>query len=95
MPEKSDDKMRAVLLIAQALRDEFGEEIDAHPGGDQIEAGAVNRAFRAVVRSIVGGDKADVERSTTILTSLLREVALRRILELGISPGQAGNRSQC
>lgn len=91
MPDTLDDEMRLVVMIAEALRDQFGEEIDAHPGGERVEAGSVNRAFRAVVRSIVVGDKADAERSTTILTSLLREAALRRLLELSIAPDQAAD----
>ena len=53
MSDGFDDKLRSVLAIAEALRDEFGVSIDAHPGGDGIEAGAVNRAFRVMVRVIV------------------------------------------
>ena len=54
MSESFDDKLRSVLLIAEALREEFGVSIDAHPGGEGNEAGVVNRAFRTAVRAIVG-----------------------------------------
>ena len=42
-----------VLVIAEALRDEFGVAIDAHPGGEGTEAGSVDRAFRVAARVIV------------------------------------------
>lgn len=38
------DRFEVVLAIAEALREEFGVGIDAHPGGERIEAGSVNRA---------------------------------------------------
>jgi hypothetical protein len=36
-----------VREIADALRREFGPDIDVHPGGAGAETGAVNRSFRA------------------------------------------------
>jgi len=39
--------------IAEALREEFGDSIDAHPGGTGNEAGVVNRAFRAAAMRIL------------------------------------------
>ena len=44
------DEFRLILGIAEALREEFGVGIDAHPGGEATEAGAVNRALRAAAR---------------------------------------------
>ena len=73
-----------ILGIAEALREEFGVGIDAHPGGVGNEAGVVNRAFRSaakrILRSIVpkGGDLAGV------LTWVLRLAALRRLAEAGV-----------
>jgi hypothetical protein len=87
--EKFDDQLRLVLLIAGALRDEFGEGIDAHPGGVGNEAGDVNRAFRTVVRVIVGDVTPGGADPAITLTQLLREVALRHLAELGVRPEQA------
>ena len=39
MSERFDEELRSVLQIAEALREEFGVSIDAHPGGDGTEAG--------------------------------------------------------
>jgi hypothetical protein len=77
------------LLIAGALRDEFGQAIDAHPGGVGVEAGSVNRAFRTAVRVIVGDGTADGADLATSLTNLLRQTALRWLAELGVRPEQA------
>jgi hypothetical protein len=86
MSERFDDDLRLVLVIAEALREEFGVSIDAHPGGDGVEAGVVNRAFRVMVRTIV----ADVLNDPAIiLTHLLRQAALRWMAELGVRSEQA------
>jgi hypothetical protein len=45
MSKGFDEESRSVLVIAEALREEFSVSIDAHPGGDGTEAGVVNRAF--------------------------------------------------
>jgi hypothetical protein len=85
MSERFDDKLRSVLVIAEALRDEFGVSIDAQPGGDGIEAGAVNRAFRVIVRVIV----SEADDPAITVTHLLHETALRRLTELGVGLEQA------
>jgi hypothetical protein len=89
MSESIDDQLALVLLIARALRDEFGEAIDAHPGGIGNEAGDVNRAFRTAVRAIVGDFIADGDDPAIILTHLLREAAVRRLVEVGIRSNEA------
>jgi hypothetical protein len=86
MADKLNDELRFVLAVAAALRNEFGVEIDAHPGGEGTEAGTVNRAFRAVVRTM--GVEAG-EGLTTFVTHLLGQVALRRLTELAVRPEQA------
>ena len=53
MSDRFDEGLGLVLAVAEALRDEFGVAIDAHPGGEGIEAGSVNRAFWRSVRTIV------------------------------------------
>jgi hypothetical protein len=85
MSERFDDKLRSVLMIAEALREEFGVSIDAHPGGDGIEAGVVNRAFRVMVRVIV----SEADDPTIIVTHLLRKAALRRLAEVGVRSEEA------
>jgi hypothetical protein len=45
MSKRFDEELRSVLVIAEALREEYSVSIDAHPGGDGTEAGVVNRAF--------------------------------------------------
>jgi hypothetical protein len=89
MSQSFDEKLRSVMVIAGALREEFSVGIDAHPGGEGTEPGDVNRAFRTVVRVIVGDFTADGADSAIILSNLLREVALRRLAELGVRPEQA------
>jgi hypothetical protein len=75
-----DKGLGIVLALAQALREEFGVGIDAHPGGEGNEAGSVNRAFLAATRTIVatGDDPA------TVVTHVLRQAALRRLTEHGV-----------
>jgi hypothetical protein len=53
MANRFDDGLRLVLAVAEALRTEVGVGIDAHPGGDDIEAGSVNRAYLEAVGMIV------------------------------------------
>ena len=89
MSDRFDDKLRSVLVIAEALRDEFGVSIDAHPGGIEIETGSVNRAFRVMVRTIVVEVITEGNDPAIILSHLLREVALRWLVELGVRPEQA------
>jgi len=89
MTDRFDDGLRTVLAIAEALRDEFGVSIDAHPGGEGNEAGSVNRAFRAAARVIVAEVTPDGHDPVTILTHVLRQAALRRLAELGVRPDQA------
>lgn len=81
--------MKTVLAIAEALRDEFGIEIDAHPGGKDVEAGAVNRAFRAAAKVVIGGFVPTVDDVGLILSRVLRQVALGRLIDVGIEARRA------
>jgi len=85
-----DNALDFVLAIAEALREEFDVCIDAHPGGDGNEAGSVNRAFRAVARTIVAEVAEGRDDPATLLTQVLRQAALRRLTELGVRLQQAG-----
>jgi hypothetical protein len=89
MSERFDEELRSVLQIAEALREEFGVSIDAHPGGNGIEAGSVNRAFRTAARVVVADVPPEGDAPAFIRTHLLREVALRRLAEPGVGPEPA------
>jgi hypothetical protein len=72
-----------IKMIAESMRTEFGDTIDAHPGGVGTEAGALNRAFRISVCVILNrlgslGDEPGVQ------TLVVRQVALRRLQDLGL-----------
>jgi hypothetical protein len=77
-----------ILKIAEALRDEFGVGIDAHPGGIGTEAGVVNRAFRASACSILRTIVSPQEDLAGIVTWVLRQAALGRLVGVGIVGGR-------
>jgi hypothetical protein len=89
MADRFDVVLGMVLALAEALREEFGVAIDAHPGGEGIEAGSINRAFRAAARTIVASATTAGDDPATVLTHVLRQAALRRLAELGVRPEQA------
>ena len=89
MFETFGDQMRLVLLIARALWEEFGEGIDAHPGGVGNEAGDVNRAFQRAVRAIVDDVTQYGPDPAIMLAHLLRETAVRRLVEVGVRHEEA------
>ncbi len=78
-----------ILEIAGALRREFGVGIDAHPGGEGVEAGVVNRAFRAMAGVILGGIVTPGDDLTSLTTWALRQAALRRLVEHGVDAKDA------
>jgi len=73
-----------ILAVAGALRAEFGVIIDAHPGGADAEAGEVNRAFLAMARVVLGVAVSPGDDPAAVLTWVLRQAALRRLIELGV-----------
>ncbi len=82
-------EFQLIVGIAAALREEFGVGIDAHPGGEDTEAGAVNRAFRAAARHILMTIVTPGEDLPSVLTWALRHAALRRLVEHGVDEGRA------
>ena len=68
-----------VLGIAGAIREEFGADIDAHPGGPGNEAGQVNRAYRAAARRILRSIVPPREDLPGLVTWTLRQAARRRL----------------
>ena len=89
MSDSFDDGLRLVLTIAEALREEFGVAIDAHPGGEGTEAGSINRALRVAARTIVADVTTEGDAPATLVTQLLRQAALRWMAELGVRSEQA------
>ena len=73
-----------ILGIAEALREEFGVGIDAHPGGTGNEAGVLNRAFRAAAMRILGSIVPRGGDLGGVVTWVLRLAALRRLAEAGV-----------
>ena len=74
----------SIRLIAEAMRAEFGDSIDAHPGGVGSEAGAINRAFRMANYAILKGAGSQKDEPE-VWTWALRQVALGRLCDLGLS----------
>ena len=76
---------QTIRLIAETMRSEFGDAIDAHPGGVGTEAGAINRAFRMTASVILKeADSPEVDRAA-VRTWVLRQVALGRLCAHGVS----------
>jgi hypothetical protein len=73
-----------IQMIAETMRAEFGDAIDAHPGGVGVEAGTMNRALRisAWVILVDAGNEGD--DSSAVQRWVLRQVALGRLYELGV-----------
>jgi hypothetical protein len=77
------DELALIEAIAAAIRDELGVAIEDQPGfRGPDEAGQVNRAFRAVVRTIFR-NSAPGEDLPALLSDVLRRLARRR-LEAGL-----------
>ena len=67
-----------IRVIAETMRAEFGDSIDAHPGGVGSEAGVVNRAFRMATYAILKG-AGSPGAEPAVRTWALRQVALGRL----------------
>src|SRR5690349_6276684 len=77
-------EFQMIMGIAEALREEFGVGIDAHPGGGDIEAGVVNRAFVAAARCILMAVIGSEDDLPGVLTRALRLAARRWLAEHGV-----------
>jgi hypothetical protein len=80
---------RTVFKIAESLREEFGVGIEAHPGGDNVEAGQINRAFRVISKCVLRGIALPEEELPCLLTSVLRVIAERALEAACVSAPQA------
>jgi hypothetical protein len=78
------DELLLIEAIAAALRAELGTAIEEQPGlRDPSEAGQVNRAFRAMARTILGTAAAPGGCPAGLVSDPLRQLARRR-LEAGL-----------
>ena len=69
-----------IEVVAGAIRDELGEEVDAYPGRREPEgADPLNRAFRAIVRAILGPNTSGIEGTHLVVSRALRRVAEHRL----------------
>jgi hypothetical protein len=84
---ESDVPSTTLALLEQmagAIRQELGEEIDAYPGCRSPEgADPLNRAFRAVVRSLLVSDITPTMDRSTLVSQALRQLAERRLAAEG------------
>ncbi len=84
------EALALVELIAGAIRAELGAEVDAYPGCRAPEgADPLNRAFRAVVRSILAADGAPGDELAVSVSRALLLVASRRLTAEGRHDGRA------
>jgi len=73
-----------VERISGAIRQELGEEVDAYPGVASPElADPLNRAFRAVVRSLLEADATRGESLPALVSRTLRRAAEHRLAAEG------------
>ena len=73
-----------IEVVAGAIRDELGEEVDAYPGRQEPEgADPLNRAFRAIVRAILDLNTSGIEGTHSHVSRALRRVAERRLAAEG------------
>ncbi len=78
------EALSIIEVVAGAIRDELGEEVDAYPGRREPEgADPLNRAFRAIVRAILGPNTSGVEGTHLVVSQALRRVAERRLTAEG------------
>jgi hypothetical protein len=78
-----------VERIAGAIRAELGAEIDADPGASSPErADPLNRAFRAVARSLLEADGIPGASLPALVSRTLRRAAEHRLALEGWDDGQ-------
>jgi len=75
--------LSTIQMIAETMRSEFGDSIDAHPGGVGVEAGTINRALRMAAWVILK-EAGSTDGDPGVRTWVLRQVALGRLHELGV-----------
>jgi hypothetical protein len=80
----SPDLLALLTRIAGAIRGELGEEIDAYPGPRSPEAAdPINRAFRAIVSSLLASIDPPTGETDSLSTRTLRRIAELRLATEG------------
>ena len=70
------EALMVIELIAGAIRDELGDEVDAYPGHSAPEqADPINRAFQAVVRSLLEAGGTPAASLPALVSRTLRRAA--------------------
>ena len=88
-PDVPTGALVLVERLAGAIRDALGEEIDAYPGSRSPEgADPLNRAFAAVVRSILDPVTTDAPALPAAVSLTLRLATERRLAAEGWSHAQ-------
>ncbi len=78
------EALAIIAVVAGAIREELGAEVDAYPGRRSPEgADPLNRALRAVVRAILGPNTSGIEGPHSLVSLVLRHVAERRLAAEG------------
>lgn len=78
--EVPTEALLVVELVAGAIRDELGDEIDAYPGCSAPEqADPINRAFQATVLSLIENSLVSGDSPAAAVSRALRRVAERRL----------------
>ncbi len=84
------EALALIETIADAIRRELGDEVDAYPGRRTPEgADPLNRSFRAIVRSLLAADGNPGADLTALVSGTLRLVAERRLGQEGWAGDQA------
>jgi hypothetical protein len=79
-PDVSPATLASLERIGGAIRQELGEAIDAYPGCRSPEgADPINRAFRAVVRSLAGADLGQGTDLDGTVSQILRQLTEIRL----------------
>jgi hypothetical protein len=74
------ETLAVIEVIAGAIRDELGGEVDAYPGCQTPEgADPLNRAFRAVVRALLTAAGVPGDDLAALVSRTLRGAAERRL----------------
>jgi hypothetical protein len=83
-PDDSSSLLALLAQIAGAIRRELGEEIDAYPGLRSPDAAdPINRAFRAIVGSLLASIDPPTDEPSLHATWTLRQLAERRLASEG------------
>ena len=79
-PDAPSANLDLIERIAAAIRDALGEEVDAYPGASTPEqADPFNRAFRAVVQSLIDTDGTSDSSRPDLVSRTLRRLAEHRL----------------